>query len=299
MWLNALRQWVKGKKEHIRKAKRSRRRFRSCPAIKQLEARLAPAVIATVNTLLDTNASNLNSGPCDSSGDISLRSAIEWANATNQTGTIDFSGSLTGTINISSLGTLDITDTGCLTIDGTGQGAPNITVSGGGIVQVFNISSGATVAINCLAIQDGRITGKTDGGGVSNAGTLTLSNDTITDSGTHFLVPPEGDSSFDGKGGGIYNTGTLTLTNDAITDNQALEGGGIYNSGGCLILCNDTITNNSVESKGQGGGIYNSGGNLTLTDSTIAYNSVLFGHGGGIFNSGGILQIALEKAKLE
>jgi hypothetical protein len=57
-----------------------------------------------------------------------------------------------------------------------------LAVSGGGAVEVFDVtSSSATVSILGLTIEDGRDPIGEDGGGVSNTGTLTLSNTTILD----------------------------------------------------------------------------------------------------------------------
>ena len=49
-----------------------------------MEDRLTPDVATyTVNSLQDTNALNAANGPQDANGNISLRSAIQWANAIN------------------------------------------------------------------------------------------------------------------------------------------------------------------------------------------------------------------------
>jgi predicted outer membrane repeat protein len=75
---------------------------------------------------------------------------------------------------------------------------------------------------------------------------------------------------------------TVTIVNSTISGNHATYGGGIYNSGGHLILgvgCHLTITNCSIfgnTATDQGGGIYNLG-DLTVTNSTISDNSASYG----------------------
>lgn len=56
-------------------------------------------------------------------------------------------------------------------------------------------------------------------------------------------------------GGGIYNAGKLTLNNCIISDNKAVLGGGIYNRK-TVIMSGGLITNNTVDSSGLGAGVY-------------------------------------------
>jgi hypothetical protein len=67
------------------------------------------------------------------------------------------------------------------------------------------------------------------GGGILNAGTMTLSNSTVSDNGS-------------ADGGGIFNTGTLTVTNSTISSNTGGVGG-IFNQA-TLTLANSTIAAN-------------------------------------------------------
>jgi len=178
-----------------------------------------------------------------------------------------------------------------------GPGANNLTVSGSGAYQVFNVTSNVSAAIAGLTISGGTISGSS-GGGIANAGTLSLTNCTIAN---NTAMAATGVVS--GDGGGIANTGTLSLLNCTVAYNTATgilgvasgDGGGIANTG-TLSLINCTIADNSAVGAadglgGDGGGIANSG-SLALSDCTIAGNSavgaagVLVGDGGGIANSG-------------
>ncbi|EQD80374.1 polymorphic outer membrane protein, partial [mine drainage metagenome] len=119
--------------------------------------------------------------------------------------------------------------------------------------------------------------GQAAGGGINNSGTLTATNDTISNN-----------KAYGGQGGGIYNSGTLTATNSTISKNSALgggQGGGIMNFGS-LTATNDTISNNSAD---YGGGIMNFG-SLTATNDTISHNSD--GLGGAIENGGPTFTLA-------
>ena len=166
-------------------------------------------------------------------------------------------------------------------------------VSGGGTSRVFQIDSGVTASISELTITGGSVTGV--GGGVSNSGTLTLTNCTIMSSGASSrgggLANLAGDTatltdciiSGDGagyQGGGIESYGTLKLYGCHVTGNVGGGGGGggVNSQGSATsIAMNTTISGNSATA-GLGGGLA-ANGTATLTDCTISGNSA--GTGGG------------------
>src|SRR5689334_17671630 len=135
-------------------------------------------------------------GTCDES---TLRSVISSAAAGD---TVAFGCS--GTITLTSGGGGPIVLSKDLTIDGGGQ---EVTISGGGSVQVFSVNSGVSLTLNQLTIANGRAI--VAGGGILNNGTLTVTNSTFS-----------GNSAVgEGKGGGIFNNGTLTVTNSTFSGN--------------------------------------------------------------------------------
>jgi CSLREA domain-containing protein len=146
--------------------RKARARFR--PQLEVLEVRLAPAIL-TVNTTAD------ETDHTDSV--LSLREAIAAANPGD---TIQFTAGLSGAIDLSTSeggqGTLTLTKS--VRIDGTGA---TITIEGGNTnaaisptnAQVFVVNSGITATLNDLTISNGYAS---DGGGIDNAGTLTVSN---------------------------------------------------------------------------------------------------------------------------
>jgi hypothetical protein len=135
-------------------------------------------------------------------GQTELRQAIAQANAAGGDQTVVFDTSVSGphkTINLTG-GPLELSDTtGTESIVGPGKG---LTINGGGLSGVFEVDAGVTASISGLTIIDGSTSDSNGGGGVYNAGTLTLTGVTVTgNSATAALA----------VGGGISNTGTLNL----------------------------------------------------------------------------------------
>ena len=211
------------------------------------------------------------------SGPGSLRAAIEQANATPDT--IMFAPSVTGTITLETA-LPDLSSD--ITIQGPGASVLAVAngITSGIPVRNFNVTATAQVAISGLEIRGAPANyGAGGGGGIANAGSLTVS---------HCLFSGNYEGSTADRGGGIGNSGTLTV-NDCIfrgnTGYGYAAGGGISNAGTATITgC--TFTDNS----GNGGGIGNSG-SMTVTNSTVNGNSGSMG-GGGIDNEApGVLMI--------
>jgi hypothetical protein len=93
-------------------------------------------------------------------------------------------------------------------------------------------------------------------------------------------------------GGGIFNAGILSVSNCTVSANYAANGGGIFNSGifdgGTLTISNSTIAGNEAwgtgnNDPGTGAGIFNDyGASLTVSNSTVAGNSSIAVSGGGV-----------------
>ncbi len=241
-----------------------------------LPARAAATFIVTTNS---------DSGPG------SLRQAIADANAAGE-GTISFSN-VSGTITLTSS---ELSFTGNLTL--VGPGPANLAVSGMFFRRVLNVYASSTSSISGITIRDGRRDGA-DGGGVYNAGSLLLSNCTVTGNyarqdGSSFGRPPV-------WGGGIFNVGILMVNNSRVIGNgtqvvgpfsqvQAPHGGGIYNLGTLLLTRSSLAYNFTADGYpsdqsfgpdgGSGGGLYNAA-TATLIDCTISGNRCgNGGHGG-------------------
>ena len=134
----------------------------------------------------------------------------------------------------------------------------NVTAGGGGIYNAGTLTViDSTISDNSVGSGAGGIAAINGGGGIYNDGTLTVTNSTFIS------------NSALNDGGGIYNDGTLTVTNSTFTSNSATNGGGLDNySGGTATLTNCTVSGNTSQ---DGGGIANDdGGNLTLNNTILA-----------------------------
>src|SRR5262249_45368581 len=148
----------------------------------------------------------------------------------------------------------------------TGPGAGQLAVSGNGTSRVFQIGSGVTAFLDGLTISRGQAG---DGGGIYNAGTLTVSHSTLSDN------QALGTAGGDARGGGIFNApgAVLTGTARALLNNQAVganggpgqdgrdaRGGGIYNLDATLAVSHSTLTGNQAVGGAGGAGAGGGGG---------------------------------------
>src|SRR5262245_58771123 len=208
----SLRQWFQKMASSPRPGRPASRpnRRRTLPHLEVLEGRCVPT---TVTTLADAGPGSLRQAILDTPGG----------------STVDFQPGLSGTITLTS-GEVAINKD--LTV--AGPGADVVTVSGNHASRVFNIAPTFTVDISGLTIADGSV-GIAFGGGILNAGTLTVTDSTL--SGNSVRVG--------GQGGGIFNEGTLTVTGSTLSGNSASVGGGISNLGGTLTVTSSTLSGNS------------------------------------------------------
>jgi CSLREA domain-containing protein len=219
-------------------------------------------------TLVVTNGTDTTDGTCDA--DCSLREAIIAASAGD---IITFADDV-ATVTLTSA---QLTIDKDLTIDG-GAGVTIQRDDTAGDFRIFEII-GSDVTLDRLTIRNGSAT---NGGGIYNDGTVTVTNSTIRD------------NTATGSGGGIANDGTVTVTSSTIRDNTATgsaatgSGGGIANSGD-MTVTSGTISGNIAAIDG-GGGILNRFGTLTVINSTINGNTAAT-DGSGILNRFGTLTV--------
>ncbi|MBL8801120.1 MAG: right-handed parallel beta-helix repeat-containing protein [Planctomycetes bacterium] len=160
-------------------------------------------------------------------------------------------------------------------------------VKAGSSGSVVVVPSGATATIDRVWIRSGAAV---FGGGVNNAGTLTLLNSTVSGNVCTGV--------FSGAGGGIGSTGELTLINTTVsgnTSNSYQGGGGIYATGGPVTLINSRIRDNWTNGVlgsfatygGSGSGVQvRFGASLTITNCTVSGNVISTsggGYGAGVF----------------
>jgi hypothetical protein len=183
-------------------------------------------------------------------------------------------------------------------LDIIGAGESRTIVDGQQKGSVFTIPSGVTATLADMTIQNGEAQ---FGGGINNAGTLTVKDGEIIGN----TASAKGAEWISADGGGIYNTGTATITNCLILKNDAItsgslvdaKGGGIMNTGTTTITDSEISGNTASANGGEwisayGGGIYNKG-TATIIGSSILGNTAsandgkyLYATGGGIYNGG-------------
>lgn len=261
-----------------------RRRSRPLPrcAIEILEGRRVPAVI-TVTSADDNMTVN---------GMVTLREAIAAANTdTSIDGSVAgkgadvilFAPSVLG--KTITLGGSPLSILSPVQINAPGEG--QITISGNGASQVLQVEAGGKATLTGLSITKGSAF---RGGGIANAGTLTLTLCRIADNQAVKGMFPSPLPT--GGGGGIWNTGLLTLNACTVSGNFAEKlGGGIWNTG-TLSIGNSALSGNAagktdddVAARTSGGGLYDSG-ITTIARSSITGNRAFGGGGGGVFASG-------------
>ena len=104
-------------------------------------------------------------------------------------------------------------------------------------------------------------TAKADGCVIFNEGNLTIKNTT----GNGYIQGGYNTDTGDIHGGGICNAGTLTIQSGMIRSNTSYTyGGGIYNYGTVLTIEGGSIQNNGVTNSSYGGGIYHNGTTFNL-----------------------------------
>src|SRR5262249_55622050 len=242
MWLASFLSCLNSDSQRTRRDRGSRlkrhRRLDFTPRLEALEDRTVPSTFLVENLA--------DSGPG------SLRQAVEGADAQTGPDRIFFARQAHGAITPG--GQLDVTDD----LEIRGPGAELVAVSGKDASRVFEISSGVTAVLDGLTITHGHAE---DGGGIYNAGALTVDHCTLSANKAQ-----SGDGGH-ARGGAIFNAdgALLTVTHSVFSNNQAVGGnGGPGVTGG----------------EGAGGAIYNLDATLTISHRTFTGNPAIGGDGG-------------------
>jgi CSLREA domain-containing protein len=270
-------------------------------------AHAAAGANLNVDSTKDSPDTKPGDGQCVAkAGGCTLRAAIEEANATTLSDTINVPP---GTYVLSSPDEgPDFAQSGPLFVNGEvqilGGGAAGTIVDGGGKGRVFETEKDSTVSLSDLTIQNGLANGG-DGAGILSRGHLKLDDVTLKsnrsktdpqnangrgaalfvgeDSDATLLDVRVTDNTADGRGGGVFNAGSLQIMNGSVSGNASLtdDGGGIANDGTLSLLLTEVDGNRAKN----GAGIDNVEGNVKLTDCTLAGNSAS-SNGGAVYNSG-------------
>jgi hypothetical protein len=243
-----------------------------------------------------------------SDGRLSLREAVQRANAATGADTIRFGPAVEGRTLALMGGQLTLTDDA--TIDGGGRG---VTLDGGGSDRVLLMgSTGTEVGLDRLSITGGEPghdpQGGSAGGGIHlGAGNgLTLTRSTVTGNagyagggifagtGSRVTITDSaitGNRSGYGSGGGLAASGdvAVAIARSELSGNSAHEAGGAISlgRGSSLVVERSTIGGNGSH---YGGGVLAFEGHLRLNESTVSGNSAAYGGGTG----GGIELVGAE-----
>ena len=253
--------------------------------IEPLEDRrlLAGVVVGNALDVVNGNTTTIANLIGDDGGDgISLREAIQAANATAGADGITFAAALSGALI--TLGGTELAISEALTIDARPLAA-NVTIDGISTSRIFNITTTTgDFTLGGLVLTRGRTTlsGSVGWGGAIRSltrGSLTLNESTVSENRT------VGSTAY---GGGIFAYGAVTLTRSTVIGNsttgQDADGGGIWNFGPATFNQSTLSGNSTAGSSAAGGGIWNYG-SVTLNHSTVSGNSTAgsSSYGGGIF----------------
>ncbi|MCA8997379.1 MAG: hypothetical protein KDA80_10335, partial [Planctomycetaceae bacterium] len=250
-----------------------RRRQWKCPLVEIIEDRVLLTAFL-VDTLVDESDGNFEPG------DLSLREAIEQANANPGADMIEFSPLLSDRTIV--LGGSELVISDALTI--TGLGADRLTIDGNNKSRIFSIGNGVTTELSDLSLTGGNGRGATSngwGGAILSEGDLTIDGVRIHHNTVSDGIP---------TGAGIRQSfGALVVTNSTIDHNEITtgtgRGGGIDFGGTTFHLVNSTIANNAA---GTGGGVYVvNTSDTVIRNATIAFNSSP-SYGGGLASLQGV-----------
>ena len=212
-----------------------------------------------------------------------------------------------------------------------GPGPANLVVSGGDTNRVFSVAA-ISARITRLTVADGKskdgggifigpgasleleevtvrgnetisISGTAMGGGILNAGTLTIKRSSKV--AENIAKSTQG---LPAEGGGIYNAGTMQIEDSTIEANEATHvissgigtrarGGGVLNQGKMTVLASTVRANKATASGGEtineaeGAGVeVISSSETKIARSTFTANSTL-GSGGGLGGTGASVRI--------
>lgn len=269
----------------------------------------AAGVGALLATATPAGAATFTVTNLNDSGIGSLRQAIIDANSAPTDDVIDFAPALSGTIALTT-GKMIISDE--LSI--VGPGMSDLTISGGGVSQIFYVYDAAhvgalTVSISGMTITDGYDAVWGGGAIASWSADLTLSDVAITNSRT-----------VGGMGGGLLQAfaasgqnrdSHLTLQNCLISGNSSAYvvgsaadlpgvGGGVaLYLAGSLDISNTIIENNHADDR-TGGGVFvdQATGSVNIVNSRISGNSATNGGGMRIQRGAATSLVTIDRASV-
>jgi predicted outer membrane repeat protein len=154
-------------------------------------------------------------------------------------------------------------------------------------VRILDVALGGTLRVEGVFILHGS-SSTADGGGIRNAGALTLNHVTLS-----------GNAAMGFSGGALANTGTAVITSTVFTANVnqgavgTREGGAIFNDGTLTVQGSRIDGNVSAH---DGGGIYTTATHTTRIIQTTFSGNTAVNLGGALYNNG---TTTLDRSRVE
>ncbi len=278
-----------------------------------------PAIAAgpfSVNTTNDTHDANTGDGICaDVNGACSLRAALEQANASGGSTTINLpAGTYNLTLGDLIAGTQANTN---ITIDGAGASSTTIHQTQAGLM-IFNVNfnfvDNVVFSLNSVTVTGGSENENDPNGFDGNGGAILAGGPTgnsVSLNGDVFAgnyCSPVINAGCTGgaismSGGGILTVTDSTFSGNIASKNSGFGGGGAiyYDNGGTtdsVSITGSTFTNNVASNpNGVGGAIFLAGGSgsaFTVENNTFTGNSAT-DHGGAIYQPSGSLTASFNR----
>ncbi|CAN5861905.1 hypothetical protein BH23ACT1_BH23ACT1_02630 [soil metagenome] len=232
-----------------------------------------------VTTTVDSVDAKPGDGECaDSSGECSLRAAIQEANASSGA-TIRLADGVTYVLQIAgasedSAATGDLDITSAIRILGNGA-----RVDANGLDRAFDVLAGASLSVEELDVFGGVTPSGQSGGAFQSAGELRISDSRL---GRNVAEGPMS------SGGAVFNAGGVLVVKDTVMQqNRATRAGGAIeaNAGTTSLDRVRLIENATGPGPGNGGGFHRTGaGTVDVVRSEVTGNTAS-AEGGGRWNS--------------
>jgi hypothetical protein len=249
-------------------------------------------IILYVDTTSDFNDAAHQACTAHSINDCSLRGAITLANRDLANHYIidlqsaTYNLSLNGDDDTNKAGDLDIS----VDLEIEGRLSYKTLINANQIDRVFHIQPGAQVTITQLTIQNGLSHPSQGGGGIYNAGDLSLETVYVHDSSAGNGLPAENG----GSGGGMLNVGRLSMQHCNVTENHAGAGGngpptydgGDGGSGGGIANFGQIDIKSTYLERNYTGSGGNGGQSSVYLGNTLGGDG---GDGGGLYNAGTLI----------
>ena len=239
---------------------------------------------STANLYFPAPSTTISDAAVSGTGLWNLRTAVTAANALAASGTATTLNLASGTYTLSSSLQVTATGVGSLNLVGNlnGTGSTATIISGNNnsaVGSIFHVTK-ANLTLSKLTLENGNATSTSPNGsnGGAIAATNTWAGQVVSLNNVSVL-----NSTSTNNGGGIYQSGgTLILTGSTIHANTAAAGGGVYASNSQVTLNQSLVNSNTAT---YGGGVYANNSHVTLNQTSVNSNTATEWGGAAYLNS--------------